>query len=158
MPAAKTPEGRLADIQSRMAALKAQADAIQARQKQNTKKHTDRIKVLVGAAVLAAAERDPEAKSLLAQTLDAFHRRPSDRAVLAHLLPQAASDQSPSPPTEPASPPSVQVERTDFDVPIERKDEAKAIGMRWDPVAKVWYAPTIIVTAAAASMFQRRWS
>lgn len=31
--------------------------------------------------------------------------------------------------------------RVDLDVPFSEKDEAKALGARWDPQAKVWYVP-----------------
>ncbi|WP_433237720.1 DUF5710 domain-containing protein [Streptosporangium sp. CA-135522] len=33
------------------------------------------------------------------------------------------------------------VERLWLDVPYSEKDEAKALGARWDPAAKRWYAP-----------------
>jgi hypothetical protein len=33
------------------------------------------------------------------------------------------------------------VARVDLDVPFSEKDEAKALGARWDPQAKVWYVP-----------------
>ena len=29
-----------------------------------------------------------------------------------------------------------------LDVPFRQKDEAKALGARWDPAARKWYAPT----------------
>lgn len=31
--------------------------------------------------------------------------------------------------------------RIDLDVPFSQKDEAKSLGARWDPQAKVWYIP-----------------
>lgn len=31
--------------------------------------------------------------------------------------------------------------KTYIDVPFELKDKAKALGARWDPQAKKWYAP-----------------
>lgn len=31
--------------------------------------------------------------------------------------------------------------RVDLDVPYSQKDEAKSLGARWDPQAKVWYVP-----------------
>ena len=31
--------------------------------------------------------------------------------------------------------------RVDLDVPFAEKDEAKSLGARWDPQAKVWYVP-----------------
>ncbi|MDN3224173.1 DUF5710 domain-containing protein [Pseudomonas nunensis] len=31
--------------------------------------------------------------------------------------------------------------RIDLEVPFAEKDEAKALGARWDPKAKIWYAP-----------------
>ncbi len=32
-------------------------------------------------------------------------------------------------------------ERVDLSVPFREKDEAKALGARWDPVSRTWYAP-----------------
>jgi hypothetical protein len=31
--------------------------------------------------------------------------------------------------------------RLDLNVPFHEKDEAKAVGARWDPQRKLWYAP-----------------
>ena len=31
--------------------------------------------------------------------------------------------------------------RTDLNVPFAEKDDAKALGARWDPAAKIWYVP-----------------
>lgn len=31
--------------------------------------------------------------------------------------------------------------RVDLKVPFAEKDEAKSLGARWDPQAKVWYVP-----------------
>jgi len=31
---------------------------------------------------------------------------------------------------------------TNLFVPFEEKDEAKALGARWDPCLQLWYAPT----------------
>jgi hypothetical protein len=31
--------------------------------------------------------------------------------------------------------------RVDLDAPLSHKDEAKSLGARWDPQAKVWYVP-----------------
>jgi exodeoxyribonuclease VII large subunit len=32
--------------------------------------------------------------------------------------------------------------RTDLNVPYAEKEDAKALGARWDPNRRVWYAPT----------------
>lgn len=42
--------------------------------------------------------------------------------------------------------------KTHLDVPFAQKDEAKALGARWDPAAKRWYAPD-----AAALQRLSRW-
>jgi Domain of unknown function (DUF5710) len=46
------------------------------------------------------------------------------------------------------------VRKTYFAVPFDRKDEAKAAGLRWDAEGRKWYAPTPEV-AKAAKGFER---
>ena len=41
-------------------------------------------------------------------------------------------------------------------VPYADKDEAKALGARWDPARRQWYAPPLLGDAAAASL-RVRW-
>jgi hypothetical protein len=44
-------------------------------------------------------------------------------------------------------------ERTYFRVPFAEKDQAKALGMRFDGAKKQWYAPDADVAAAAKAVF-----
>lgn len=32
--------------------------------------------------------------------------------------------------------------RTELDVPFSRKEEAKALGAKWDRTKKIWYVPS----------------
>ena len=86
--ARKTEEERIAELEARKKALEAQLQAIQARQKERSRKNDTRRKVLVGAAVLAEAEKNPVAKQKLMALLDQHLTRPVDRAVFD--LPQKA--------------------------------------------------------------------
>ena len=43
-----------------------------------------------------------------------------------------------------------------FNVPFAQKDQAKALGARWDPTARSWYAPDSAVAASLASTWQPR--
>ncbi|CCG39912.1 Mobilization protein C (fragment) [Magnetospirillum molischianum DSM 120] len=62
--------------------------AIQARQKERSRKDDTRHKVLVGAAILAEAEKNPAAKQRLMALLDQNLTRDIDRAVF-DLAPKA---------------------------------------------------------------------
>lgn len=79
--ARKTEQERLAELEAKKAALEAQMQAIQARQKERQRKDDTRRKVLVGAAVLAEAEKNPAAKQKLMSLLDQHLTRDVDRAV-----------------------------------------------------------------------------
>jgi hypothetical protein len=87
--ARKTEQERLAELEAKKAALEAQMQAIQARQNERHRKDDTRRKVLVGAAVLAEAEKDPAAMRKLMTLLDKHLTRPVDRAVFD--LPQKAA-------------------------------------------------------------------
>ncbi|CCG43186.1 hypothetical protein [Magnetospirillum molischianum] len=86
--ARKTEAERLAELESRKRALEAQMQAIQARQKERSRKDDTRRKVLVGAAILAEAEKNPAAKQRLMALLDQNLTRDIDRAVF-DLAPKA---------------------------------------------------------------------
>ena len=42
---------------------------------------------------------------------------------------------------DPDGPPILRAVRTDLDCPFSQKDDAKALGARWDPSNKKWYVP-----------------
>ena len=77
----KTDEERLAELEARRARLDGQMQRIKAQQRERDRKEDTRRKVLAGAAVLAEAERTPEAQDRLMRLLDRFLERPKDRAV-----------------------------------------------------------------------------
>ncbi len=79
--AKKTEAEKLAELEARKKALEAQMQAIQVRQKERLHKADSRRKVLVGAAVLAEAEKNPAAKQRLMALLDRYLSRPVDREV-----------------------------------------------------------------------------
>jgi hypothetical protein len=79
--ARKTEQERLADLEAKKAGLEAQMQAIQARQRERQRKDDTRRKVLVGAAVLAEAEKNPAAKQKLMALLDQYLTRLVDRSV-----------------------------------------------------------------------------
>lgn len=89
--ARKTEEERLAELEARKRALEAQMQAIHARQKDRQRKGDTRRKVLVGAAVLAEAAKNPAAKQRLMTLLDQHLIRDVDRAVF-DLAPKAKAE------------------------------------------------------------------
>ena len=50
---------------------------------------------------------------------------------------------------------STQAERYYFKVPFLQKDRAKTIGMRFDGVRKLWFAPSAALAVDAARIFER---
>ncbi len=55
--------------------------------------------------------------------------------------------------SEPAAP--VQADRLYFKVPFLQKDRAKAMGMRFDGIRKLWFAPNQVLAVDAARIFDR---
>jgi hypothetical protein len=47
------------------------------------------------------------------------------------------------------------VERYYFKVPFLQKDRAKAMGMRFDGVRKLWFAPNLALASDAARIFDK---
>lgn len=95
--ARKTEAERLAELEARKRALEAQMQAITARQKERSRKDDTRRKVLVGAAVLAEAEKNAAAKQKLMALLDQHLTRDVDRAVFG-LKPKASAEPAAAPP------------------------------------------------------------
>lgn len=77
----KSDEERLAELEARKARVEGQMRRIKSKQRERDRRHDTRRKVLAGAAVLARAERDPQAMADLRALLDRFLERPQDRAV-----------------------------------------------------------------------------
>ena len=50
----------------------------------------------------------------------------------------------------------VETERYYFKVPFLQKDRAKAMGMRFDGIRKLWFAPNSVLAVDAARLFERR--
>lgn len=92
--AKKTEAEKLAELETRKKALEAQMQAIQVRQKERLRKNDSRRKVLVGAVVLAEAEKNPAAKQRLMALLDRYLSRPVDREVFdLAVKPTAPADE-----------------------------------------------------------------
>lgn len=51
--------------------------------------------------------------------------------------------------------PAAQTGRTYYRVPFARKEEAKAVGMKFDGTRKQWFAPSIEIAATASALFAR---
>ncbi len=86
--ARKTEEERLAELEAQKLKIEQQMRSITTRQKERSRKDDTRRKVLVGAAVLAEAEKNPAAKQRLMVLLDHNLVRDVDRAVF-DLAPKA---------------------------------------------------------------------
>lgn len=83
-----------ADIETRIAALKAKKDKLavqlvqlQGKAKTEERKRQTRRKIVVGGTVLVAMEKDPTLRETVRRLLAATVTRQKDREVLADLLP-----------------------------------------------------------------------
>jgi hypothetical protein len=56
---------------------------------------------------------------------------------------------------EVGAPATMQVDRLYFKVPFLQKDRAKALGMRFDGIRKLWFAPNQALAVDAARIFER---
>lgn len=86
----RSVDERLADLTLRQQQLEARRQALLAVKKGEARTLDARRKIMVGAAVLAQAERDPAFAAQLGAILAAAVRKPADRTVIADLLPEAA--------------------------------------------------------------------
>lgn len=77
---------QLATLQEQRAKLDARMKALQARQKEETRKTDTRRKIVVGGAVLAHAALHPEFAAVLRGVLKVAVTRDIDKAVVADLL------------------------------------------------------------------------
>ncbi len=83
----KTLDDRLAELTRRQEQLEARRLSLLAVKKQSDRKQDTRRKIIVGAAVLAQAELDPNFADRLREVLAQAVQRPIDRGVIADLLP-----------------------------------------------------------------------
>lgn len=84
----KTNAARIADLEERKKQIEAKLTSLNARERVMTKKRDTRRKVIVGAAVLAHAQRDSEFARRLQAVLTLAVEREGDREAIADLLPQ----------------------------------------------------------------------
>jgi len=80
MPRAN-PEERLRKIEEKQARLKAEAQRLKARTRQNRRKRETRRKILAGAMVLDWVERGELAEQLFLSGIDQFLTRDHERAL-----------------------------------------------------------------------------
>ncbi len=78
----KKIEDELKDLKAREAKLKAKIDALSARQKEQARKDDTRLKVLIGAAVLADAKANPQTGLFLKAILRRAVTAPRDKEFL----------------------------------------------------------------------------
>ena len=78
---AKTTKDKLADLMKKEAELKAQIQAIKARESEEERKRDTRRKILLGAMTQEMMNEGPEAKQRIMARLDKYLTRPDDRAL-----------------------------------------------------------------------------
>jgi hypothetical protein len=83
----KSLDDQLAELTKRQEQLEARRLSLLAVKKSEDRKQDTRRKIIVGAAVLAHAELDPQFAALLQVVLDRAVLRPIDRDLIASLLP-----------------------------------------------------------------------
>lgn len=79
---------RIAELEERKKQIEAKLATLTARNKVASRKRDTRRKVIVGAAVLAHAERDAEFAKQLQRVLTLAVMRDGDRQAIADLLPE----------------------------------------------------------------------
>ena len=94
-----SPAERLTILKKKQAALEQQANALRNALAQDERKRDTRRKIIIGAAVLAHAAKDPDFAARLQMALDHATTRAKDRVVIADLLPPS------EPPVNAATPP-----------------------------------------------------
>ena len=91
MPRAN-PEERLRKIEEKQARLKAEAQRLKARTRQNRRKRETRRKILAGAMVLDRVEQGDLPEKLFLSDMDKFLTRDHERALF-DLPPRAAKEE-----------------------------------------------------------------
>ena len=92
--ARKSLDQRLADLTERRQQLEARRLALLASKKSADRKLDTRRKIIVGAAVLAHAELNPDFSTMLREILSVAVQRDLDRRVIADLLDPSSPDDS----------------------------------------------------------------
>jgi hypothetical protein len=82
----KSSSERIAELAERKKQIEAKLAGLAARERQEERKRDTRRKVVVGAAVLAHAERDAEFSAKLRAVLAMAVLRPADREAITDLL------------------------------------------------------------------------
>lgn len=77
---------RIAKLKKRRESLTAELNTLAAKAKKEARRNETRRKIVVGAAVLAAMERDPGLAPQLGRLLRRFVTRDHDKAVVADLM------------------------------------------------------------------------
>jgi hypothetical protein len=85
----RTTSERMRLLEERKRQIEAQLQSLTTREREAERKRETRRKVIVGAAVLAHAELNPNFADQLREILEAAVQRPADRQTLADLLPGA---------------------------------------------------------------------
>ena len=91
---AKPISDQIAAIKAKKEQLSARLNTLAAKAKQEDRKRDTRRKIVVGAAVLAAMEKDEDLKFQVVKLLRRFVERDHDRSVVADIL-----GPSPAPPS-----------------------------------------------------------
>jgi len=81
-----TLSDQIAAVIARKATLDVRLNRLEARAKQEDRKRDTRRKIVVGAAVLAALDKDPELDRAVRRLLAVYVLRENDRDVIADLL------------------------------------------------------------------------
>jgi hypothetical protein len=93
---------RIAEMKARKEKLAAQLNTLSAKAKTEARKNDTRRKIVVGAAMLTAIEKDEDLARVVRKVLTRFISRDRDRSVVADLL-----GPSPAPPGDASAVPTV---------------------------------------------------
>lgn len=136
-------EERLKKIEQKRSRLADEAAKIRASQRKNEAN----IKIKLGGLVWKAGLKDEADNVILGILVLGFQTMVNNRAAFeeagckkfdddAKTKAKAKAEAKPAAPSQPAVP---QAGARYLNVPIEEKDEAKALGAKWDPVLKKWF-------------------
>ncbi len=78
--------GRIAQLKQKQEQLAKRLNALEQKEKSQTRKLDTRRKIIVGGAVLAEMHKDPEFAGVLRALLLRYVARPNDREAVADLL------------------------------------------------------------------------
>ena len=83
---AKDISGRIAQLKQKQQQLARRLNALEQKEKSQTRKLDTRRKIIVGGAVVAEMHKDPEFAAVVRAMLLRYVARPNDRAAVADLL------------------------------------------------------------------------